>query len=108
MNLDHSFLFVLFVIITFTVQGSWFLSITPVALILGVFLGIPISEMLGRKRLLLISHLLSMGGYLALYLSQSFLMLCMSRAVQCIGCGLGAMTMGVYLQEISTVRYIAS
>ena len=85
-------------------QGTWFMSVTPVAMVLGVLLSIPASEQLGRTKVFLTSQSLSLLGYLGLYLAPSFLLLAAARAVQCTGMGLGAMTTGVYLTEISTVR----
>jgi SP family galactose:H+ symporter-like MFS transporter len=85
-------------------QGSWFLSVSPLAMLFGVLLSIPASERLGRTKVFLTSQALSMLGYLGLYLAPSFLLLVVARAVQCGGIGLTAMTTGVYLTEISTVR----
>jgi len=85
-------------------QGTWFVSVTPIAMVAGVLLSIPLSESLGRKKMFFMSNILSLLGYISLFLSPSFLALVVSRAVQCAGMGLGAMTTGVYLNEISTVR----
>ena len=85
-------------------EGSWFVSVSPVAMVFGVLLSIPASEKLGRKRIFLVSNFISISGYLLLYFAPSFLFLMIGRAVQCTGMGLGAMTTGVFLNEISTVR----
>ena len=85
-------------------EGSWFVSVTPVAMVIGVLLSIPASEKLGRKRIFLVSNCISISGYLLLYFAPSFLLLVIGRAVQCSGMGLGAMTTGVFLNEISTVK----
>ena len=85
-------------------EGSWFVSVTPVAMVVGVLLSIPASEQLGRKRIFLVSNCISISGYLVLYFAPSFLFLVIGRAVQCTGMGLGAMTTGVFLNEISTVK----
>ena len=84
-------------------EGSWFVSVTPVAMVAGVLLSIPASEKLGRKKIFLVSNCISICGYLLLYFAPSFLLLVVGRAVQCTGMGLGAMTTGVFLNEISTV-----
>lgn len=85
-------------------QATWFNSLTPLAMGLAVFLSIPASELLGRKKMFLLSSLISLAGYIMLYLAPSFLSLLAGRGVQCLGLGLGAMTTGVYLSEISSVR----
>ena len=85
-------------------QATWFNSITPLSMGLAVLLSIPASELLGRKKMFLLSSLISFAGYIMLYLAPSFLVLLAGRGVQCLGLGLGAMTIGVYLSEISSVR----
>ena len=85
-------------------EGSWFVSVTPVAMVAGLLFSIPASDMLGRKRLFLVSNSVSMFGYLVLYFAPSFLFLMIGRAVQCTGMALGAQTTGVFLNEISTVK----
>ena len=85
-------------------EGSWFVSVTPVAMVAGVLLSIPASEKLGRKKIFLVSNCISISGYLLLFFAPSFLFLVIGRAVQCTGMGLGAMTTGVFLNEISTVK----
>ena len=85
-------------------EGSWFVSVTPVAMVAGVLLSIPASEKLGRKKIFLVSNCISISGYLLIFFAPSFLFLVIGRAVQCTGMGLGAMTTGVFLNEISTVK----
>ena len=85
-------------------EGSWFVSVTPVAMVAGGLLSIPASEKLGRKKIFLVSNCISISGYLLLFFAPSFLFLVIGRAVQCTGMGLGAMTTGVFLNEISTVK----
>jgi MFS family permease len=85
-------------------QGSWFVSISPLAMLFGVLLSIPASERLGRTKVFLTSQTLNLLGYLGLYLAPSFPLLMAARSVQCFGAGFTAMTTGVYLTEISTVR----
>ena len=84
-------------------QATWFNSVTPLGMCLGVLLSIPASEMLGRRKLFLLSNLVSLLGFLALYFSPSFLVLFLARSFGCTGLGLGAMTSGVYLSEIGIV-----
>ena len=85
-------------------EGSWFVSMTPVAMVVGLLLSIPASEKLGRKKIFLVSNCISISGYLLLFFAPSFLFMVIGRAVQCTGMGLGAMTTGVFLNEISTVK----
>jgi MFS family permease len=70
----------------------------------GVLISIPSSEKIGRKKLFLVSNTISILGYVLMYFAQSFLVLVTGRTVQCIGMGLGAMTIGVFLSEVSTVK----
>jgi len=85
-------------------ESTWFASLTVLAMTGGVLLSIPASEKIGRKNLLLVSNLLSVVGYLVIFLATSFLLLMVGRGVQCVGMGLGVMTAGVFLSEICTVR----
>lgn len=85
-------------------DATWFNSVTPLAMGLGVLVSIPVSERLGRKRTLLLCNIISIVGYVALHLAPSFLVLVVARCLQCTGLGLGAMTTGVYLQEIAVVK----
>ena len=85
-------------------ESTWFVGITPLAMTLGVLVSIPVSEIIGRKKLFFISNILSILGYLVIFFASSFLLLMLGRSIQCLGMGLGAMTIGVFLSEISTVK----
>ena len=85
-------------------ESTWFASLTVLSMTGGVLLSIPASEKLGRKNILLVSNLLSVVGYLVIFLATSFLHLMAGRGVQCVGMGLGVMTAGVFLSEICTVK----
>ena len=85
-------------------QATWLNSITPLSMGLAVLLSIPASELLGRKKMFLLSSFISLAGYIMLYLAPTFLVLLAGQGVQCLGPGLGAMTIGGYLSEISLVR----
>merc|ERR1711892_94952 len=85
-------------------ESTWFVGITPLAMTLGVLISIPVSEKIGRKKLFFVSNIFSILGYVVMYFAPSFLLLVLGRATQCIGMGLGAMTIGVFLSEISTVK----
>ena len=85
-------------------EASWFVSLTPVAVSLGILLSIPASEYLGRKRMYLLGNTLSCLGYLVIYFAPSFNILLISRLAQCGSMGLSMIITGVYLNEISTVK----
>ena len=85
-------------------EASWFVSLTPVAVSLGILLSIPASEHLGRKRMYLLSNGLSCIGYLAIHLAPNFNILLLSRLAQCGSMGFSMIITGVYLNEISTVK----
>ena len=85
-------------------EASWFVSLTPVAVSLGILLSIPASEKLGRKRMYLLSNGLSFLGYLAIHLAPNFNVLLLSRLAQCGSMGFSMIITGVYLNEISTVK----
>ena len=85
-------------------EASWFVSLTPVAVSLGILLSIPASEYLGRKRMYLLSNSLSCLGYLAIHLAPNFNVLLLSRLAQCGSMGFSMIITGVYLNEISTVK----
>merc|ERR1711964_253102 len=71
---------------------------------LGVLTSIPVSEIIGRRKLFFISNFFSVLGFLVIFLAPSFFLLMVGRGTQCLGMGLGAMTIGVFLSEISTVK----
>jgi MFS family permease len=85
-------------------NATWFNSVTPAGMMLGVLASIPASEQLGRKRLFLLGNAIILLSFLALHLAPSFPVLLVARMVQCSGFGLGAMTTGVYLSEIAIVQ----
>ena len=82
-------------------QASWFNSVTPVGMCLGVLASIPASERLGRKKMFLVSNLVSCLGFVCLYFAPSYLLLVAFRIGQCFGLGLGATTTAVFLTEAS-------
>ena len=85
-------------------ESTWFVGITPLAMTCGVLMSIPISEKIGRKKLFVISNIFSIMGYIVMYFAPAFSVLVLGRSIQCFGMGLGAMTVGVFLSEISTVK----
>ena len=62
---------------------------------------IPASERLGRKKMFLVSNLVSCLGFVCLYFAPSYLLLVAFRIGQCFGLGLGATTTAVFLTEAS-------
>ena len=86
-----------------TDESTWFVGITALAMTAGVLLSIPISEKIGRKRVFITSNIFSVLGYLIIFFTPSFLLLMLGRITQCFGMGLGAITLGVFLSEITTV-----
>ena len=89
-------------------QASWFNSVTPVGMCLGVLASIPASERLGRKKMFLVSNLISSVGFVSLYMAPSYLVLVAFRIAQCFGLGLGGTTTAVYLTEVNIVNIILS
>ena len=85
-------------------QGSWYMSIVPVLNMLGTLAGFPLGERLGRRNILVLSTLLNLAGFLVMYLSSSFLLLCLGRAVSTFGLGAGVMVPFVLISEITTIR----
>merc|ERR1719481_1621980 len=66
-------------------ESTWFHGFTPLAMFLGVQMSIVTSELLGRKRLVQVSNVVSIVGYAILYVSNSFIFLAIGRIIQCIG-----------------------
>ena len=85
-------------------EATWFVTVSPIAMNLGVFLSIPLSEWLGRKQIFLASNFCSMLGYLAVFLAPNFPVLLTARFFQVCAMGLADISPGVYLTEISTVK----
>ena len=82
-------------------QASWFNSVTPVGMCLGVLASIPASERLGRKKMFLVSNFVSCLGFVCLYFAPSYFLLVAFRIGQCFGLGLGGTTTAVFLTEVS-------
>ena len=70
----------------------------------GALASISTSEIIGRKMTILLSNLVSVLGYLIINFSASFGFLLLGRSIHCLGMGLGIMTSGVYLSEVTTIR----
>ena len=85
-------------------QGTWFVTVSPIAMNLGVFLSIPLGEWLGRKRMFVASNFCSMLGYIAVFFAPNFPVLLTARFFQVCAMGLADISPGVYLAEISTVK----
>ena len=85
-------------------QATWLVSVSPLAMNLGVFLSIPLGEWLGRKKMFLLSNCLSLLGHLAMYLAPTYAVLLAARVVQMAGMGLADVGPAVYLAEVATVK----
>jgi len=85
-------------------QGTWFVTVSPIAMNLGVFLSIPLCEWLGRTRMFLVANFCSMLGYIAVFFAPNFPVLLTARFFQVCAMGLADISPGVYLTEISTVK----
>ena len=85
-------------------QATWFVTVSPIAMNLGVFLSIPLSEWLGRKRTFLAANFCSMLGYTAVFFAPNFAVLLTARFFQVCAMGLADISPAVYLAEISTVK----
>ena len=68
-------------------QGSWFISATPLAITVGVLLGIPLANQLGRKSVLIISNLLQILGYILICSAHGFGLLLTGRLITGLGSG---------------------
>jgi len=85
-------------------QISWYLSLHQLAVLIGSFLGNPCGERVGRKAALLISNVLTMLSYAAMFFAQNFELLLTGRLVSGIAAGMGLVLPIVYLGELSTIK----
>ena len=85
-------------------EGTWYMSIVPIMHMLSSLAAFPLSEWLGRKKVLIISTVLNISGFVIIYLSKIFWVLAFGRGLSSFGAGLGAMMPFILISEISTIK----
>ena len=85
-------------------QASWYLSVTPLTQLAGILAGCPAGERWGRKPVLVLTSLLSVLGYIIMYLSNSFWLLLLGRGINSFSTGFGSMMPFILVSEMSSIR----
>jgi len=85
-------------------EGSWYMSIVPILNMLGSIAAFPLGEWLGRKKVLVISTVLNIAGFVINYLSKVFWVLAFGRGLSQFGIGLGVMMPFILISEITTIK----
>ncbi|TRY77262.1 hypothetical protein TCAL_04049 [Tigriopus californicus] len=85
-------------------QSSWYISILLLASLVGTLAGGFLSDIIGRKKTLIISGCIMVVGWIGTYLAATFLTLIASRLILGISCGLNLSTNLSLLTEISIIR----
>ena len=85
-------------------EGSWYMSLVPLLNMVASLAASQLGEWLGRKKVLIVSTILNIGGFVFIHFSSSFWLLALGRAVSSFGCGIGVMMPFVLISEISTIR----
>lgn len=85
-------------------QSSWYMSILLMASLVGTLAGGCLSDLIGRKKTLIISVCIMIVGWIGTYFAGSFFTLILSRVVLGFSCGLILSTNLSLLTEISIIR----
>jgi len=85
-------------------EATWYMSIVPILNMLGSVAAYPMGEWLGRKKVLILSTLLNIMGFVIIYFSQAFAPLACGRGLSSFGLGLGVMMPFVLISEITTIK----
>ena len=85
-------------------EASWYLSIVPMFYIFGVVTGYPSGEWLGRKKVLVITCVLSILGFIIMHLGREFWILAIGRGINSFSIGFGSMMPFTLISEITTIR----
>ena len=85
-------------------EVSWYLSLVPIVQMLGIMAGYPSGEWLGRKKVLILTCLFSILGYLIMLLSDNFWQLILGRCINSFSIGFGSMMPFALVSEISTIK----
>ncbi|XP_076362234.1 facilitated trehalose transporter Tret1-2 homolog [Tachypleus tridentatus] len=83
-------------------QGTWFASLMAVGALVGGLTGGPLSEILGRKKTLILMNIPFILGWLLVVFANGVSMLYVGRLLTGICTGLVSVTAPMYIVEIST------
>ena len=85
-------------------EGTWYMSMVPILNMLASLAAFPLGEWLGRKKVLIMSTILNIAGFVIIHFSKAFGVLALGRGVSSFGCGIGVMMPFILISEISTIR----
>ena len=78
--------------------------LVPLCQMLGIIAGFPTGEWLGRKKVLLLTSVLSILGFTVMFYSHAFWMLALGRSVNSFSIGFGSMMPYILVSEITTIK----
>lgn len=76
----------------------------PLFQMLGIVAGFPTGEWLGRKKVLLLTSVLSILGFTIMFYSHAFWLLALGRSVNSFSIGFGSMMPYILVSEITTIK----
>ena len=85
-------------------EASWYISLVPLFQMIGIVLGFPSGELLGRKKVLQLTNLLGIIGFTVMFYSQEFWVLALGRSINSFSIGFGSMMPYTLVSEITTIR----
>jgi len=85
-------------------QESTYLSMHQLLMLLGSFLGSPLGDKIGRKKVLIISNILTILSTVMMQQSTSYILLLIGRLISGFSVGLGILIPIILLSEISTIK----
>ena len=89
-------------------QISWFMSLLQVPNCTLTLLSGFITNLIGRKKAMIIAQILYLAGWICTYFSPSFTLLLVARCLIGAGIGMSFATTNMYLSEISLIRFRGS
>ena len=84
-------------------EASWYISLVPLFQMIGIIAGYPTGEWLGRKRVLILSSVLSIIGFTVMFYSHAFWLLALGRSINSFSIGFGSMMPYILVSEITTI-----
>ena len=85
-------------------EASWYISLVPLFQMIGIVLGFPSGEFLGRKKVLQLTNLLGIIGFTVMFYSHEFWVLALGRSINSFSIGFGSMMPYTLVSEITTIR----
>jgi len=85
-------------------EDTSYVSLHQITMLIGSFLSHPLGEWLGRKKVLILSNLLTILSFVMMYLSTGFPLLLTGRLISGFSVGLGILLPLVLISEVATIK----